>query len=177
MNRTRSSRGALSYANVMATVAVFIALGGIAGAAVKPLLDKQGSVKGRHIARGAVHMSDLAPSVRNQIAEPPIPPANFTGQATDGSFSIKALIDFGPTGGTGQILAMSATGDCAFPYQRGDWYQNSAVSRTGGHTFKGWGAESASATAEFTTGGFIVTYVRVGDPEKSCDGRATLHPV
>jgi len=46
MKRLRTARGALSYANVMATVAVFIALGWIAGAAIKPLLDKPGSSRG-----------------------------------------------------------------------------------------------------------------------------------
>jgi len=46
----------LTYANVMATVAVFIALGGSSYAAIT--LTKN-SVKSKHIAKGAVKRSDI----------------------------------------------------------------------------------------------------------------------
>jgi hypothetical protein len=49
-------RGRLTYANVMASIAVFFALGGSSYAAVM-LADN--SVKSRHIAPGAVHRSDV----------------------------------------------------------------------------------------------------------------------
>jgi hypothetical protein len=49
-------RGGLTYSNAMASMAVFIALGGSAYAAVK-LTDN--SVKSRHIAPGAVRASDV----------------------------------------------------------------------------------------------------------------------
>jgi len=49
-------RGRLTYANAMASVAVFIALGGSSYAAVM-LVDN--SVKSRHIAPGAVRASDV----------------------------------------------------------------------------------------------------------------------
>jgi hypothetical protein len=50
-------RGHLTYANVMATAAVFIALGGTSYAAVKLA---NNSVKSRHIANGQVKRADLA---------------------------------------------------------------------------------------------------------------------
>src|SRR5919106_6799912 len=50
----------LSYANVMATIAVFIALGGSAYALTR------GEVKTKHIAAKAVTPRKLAPSARSQ---------------------------------------------------------------------------------------------------------------
>ena len=47
----------MSYANVVATLALFVALGGASYAALKL---PRNSVKSRHIARGAVKRSDLA---------------------------------------------------------------------------------------------------------------------
>ena len=49
-------RGRLTYANVMASMAVFIALGGSSYAAV---MLTNNSVKSRHIAPGAVRGSDV----------------------------------------------------------------------------------------------------------------------
>lgn len=55
-------RARLTYANVMATVAVFIALGGSSYAAVT--LTKN-SVKSKHIAKGAVKRSDIGKGAVN----------------------------------------------------------------------------------------------------------------
>ena len=151
MKRLRTARGALSYANVMATVAVFIALGGVAGAAIQPLLDKKGSVKGRHIARGAVHMSDLAPAVRKQVAGPQIAPPNFVRKSADGSLTIAMLVDWTANHGGGQIAAMGATGDCAFPYQEVTLLPPSGVGGGPGRveivqTWSGYGAGGPRVT-------------------------------
>jgi hypothetical protein len=64
-----------TYANVMATIAVFIALGGVSYAAVKLPKNSVGSkqlrknaVTGAKIKAGSVAGSDLATSVRSQLA-------------------------------------------------------------------------------------------------------------
>jgi hypothetical protein len=54
------AREHLSYANVMATIAVFVALGGSAYALTR------GEVKTKHIAARAVTVPKLAPSARSQ---------------------------------------------------------------------------------------------------------------
>jgi len=53
----RRVRGRLTYANVMATLALFVGLGGGAYAAVEL---SRNDVKSRHIARGAVKAQELA---------------------------------------------------------------------------------------------------------------------
>jgi hypothetical protein len=167
MNRLRTARGALSYANVMATVAVFLALGGIAGAAVKPLLDKQGVVKGRHVARGAIHMSDLAPAVRNRIAVEPLPAGNYAGQAADGTFSITALIDR-----DGTIVQMSADGNCAFAAQSGTFDANYPD-----WNFTGSGPENAFVLGFALNGSIVVRAVGVaGANPNTCFGPVELNP-
>ena len=166
MTRLRRFRGALSYANVMATVAVFLALGGVAGAAIKPLLDRRGTVTGRHVARGAIHMSDLAPSVRKKIASAVIPNGVYSGQATDGSLSITAIF---VRGGIGE---MTATGDCPFAAQMGRLAMDSPP---GGFTFFGDGAENAVVQVD-TRDGPVVRSVTVGEgaTQKTCPGPVEL---
>ena len=68
-------RSRLTYANVMATIAVFIALGGVSYAAVKFPANsvgttqlKKNAVTGAKIKTGSVAGSDLAMSVRSQLA-------------------------------------------------------------------------------------------------------------
>ena len=170
MDRLRNFRGSLSYANVMATVAVFIALGGVAGAAVTPLLDKRGSVTGRHIARGAIHMSDLAPSVLNQIAVASPLPGNYTGRATDGSLTITALIF------RGMIVQMSATGDCAFAAQDGDYRL------TSNYKYPGWiwvGNDGVTVAGDLLDGVPVVRTVFdiAGGTRQVCETRIELTPV
>jgi hypothetical protein len=67
-------RGKLTYANVMATIAVFIALGGAGYAAVK--LPK-GSVGARQLKRGAVTPAKLSPAAKPRRG--PVGPAGATG--------------------------------------------------------------------------------------------------
>ena len=184
MKRLRTARGALSYANVMATVAVFIALGGVAGAVIQPLLDKKGSVKGRHIARGAVHMRDLAPAVRKQVAGPQIAPPNFgPRQSADGSLTITMLVDWTIF----YVSAMGASGDCAFPYQEGHWDDDGTGegNLVVGRNWNGEGAgtphvriEARSSPDGQTAPFFGVTSVIVGtgDDTKTCDTEVSFVP-
>jgi hypothetical protein len=64
-----SLRGRLTYANAMASVAVFIALGGSSYAAV---MLTNNSVKSRHIAAGAVRASDVRQPAWRTVPFPPI---------------------------------------------------------------------------------------------------------
>src|SRR4051812_19327222 len=109
-------RDRLTYANVMATIAVFIALGGSSYAALK--LPKN-SVGARELRTGAVHSSeirngsvrpkDLAPSTR----------ATLTGQRGPQ----------GPRGLTGAAGAIGPQGPSAVQY----W----AAVNSGGRTARG----------------------------------------
>ena len=83
-------RPRLTYANVMATVAVFVALGGSSYAAVTL---SNNSVKSKHIAKGAVKRSDLG---RNAVISSKV--ADGSLRATD--FAAGQLSS-GPKGDTG----------------------------------------------------------------------------
>jgi hypothetical protein len=89
MDRIRKS---LSYANVMATVAVFVALGGSSYAAIT--LSKN-SVKSKHIATGQVKRSDIA---KNAVTSAKV--KNFSLLATD--FAAGQL-PVGPQGPSGPV--------------------------------------------------------------------------
>jgi hypothetical protein len=74
-------RGKLTYANVMATIAVFIALGGASYAAVKLPKNsvgtkqlKSGAVTGAKIKQGSVTAANIAPGV---LAQPAIDPSKL----------------------------------------------------------------------------------------------------
>src|SRR5688572_31595485 len=64
-------RDRLTYANVMATIAVFLALGGGAYAAVKL---KKGSVKTKHIKNGAVTQAKISASAQAALRGATGPP-------------------------------------------------------------------------------------------------------
>jgi hypothetical protein len=59
--------GKLTYANVMATVAVFIALGGASYAAIKP---PKNSVGAKQLKRGAVTPAKLSPASKKALTGP-----------------------------------------------------------------------------------------------------------
>jgi hypothetical protein len=164
VNRLRTIRGALSYANVMATVAVFIALGGIAGAAIKPLLDKRGAVKGRHVARGAIHMNDLAPSVRTRIVGELPDSGTYTGQAADGTFSVTAVVE------GDAIVQMSGAGDCPFAAQSGNF---NTIGTS--WSFGGLGSEHPLVTGSMGNDEIVV--IAVGVAGNICRGPVQLNPV
>jgi len=76
----RGIRSRLTYANVMATVAVFIALGGVSYAAVKLPKNSVGSaqikknaVTGAKVKSGAISAIDLSQAVRTQLAKAGVP--------------------------------------------------------------------------------------------------------
>ena len=77
-------RSRLTYANVMATVAVFIALGGSSYAAISL---SNNSVKSKHIAKGAVKRSDLGKNAVNssKVADGSLRATDFApGQLSSG---------------------------------------------------------------------------------------------
>src|SRR5215212_3878566 len=75
----RKLRVKMNYANVMATIAVFLALGGGAFAAVK--LGK-GAVKSKNIAAGAVKTKKIA---NGAVTQPKIAKIKFQNQTTFGN--------------------------------------------------------------------------------------------
>src|SRR3954447_25870492 len=94
-------RNRLTYANVTATLALFIALGGSSYAAlslprnsVGPAQIRRSAVNSRHIRNGAVHLGDIASSTRRALRGntgtpgPPGPPAAkfFAVVGRDGGF-------------------------------------------------------------------------------------------
>jgi hypothetical protein len=108
-------RAHLTYANVMATVAVFVALGGTSIAAISLT---RGSVKGKYIAENAVS----SPKVKNRSLKavdfaPGQLPAGARGpegpQGTQGPHGIQGPKgDKGDTGDTGPSMGKSDTGNC-----------------------------------------------------------------
>lgn len=157
-------------ANVVAYLALFFALGGIAGAAAQPLLDKPGSVKGRHIDVGAVHASDLATSVREQVQVTLPVDGNYQGQNKDGSITIGALVN------GGQIVDMSVAGDCAWDIEGGNFDANGDS-----WTYVSGGGDQQyfSASGEFDVqNALIVEQLNVGDPNlgalQECPGPVTI---
>lgn len=92
-------RAHLTYANVMATVAVFVALGGSSYAAIT-LSDN--SVKSKHIAKGAVKRSDIGKSAVNSAKV-----ADFSLLANDFQ---SGQLPAGPKGDTGAPGPMGPKG-------------------------------------------------------------------
>jgi len=101
--------------NVVAYLALFFAMGGVAGAAAQPLLDKAGSVEGSHIEAGAVHKSDLADSVRSHLGQGGPEDGIYQGGRPDGSMTVTAYVS------GGQVTEMEVTGDCAWPLSGGNF--------------------------------------------------------
>jgi hypothetical protein len=104
---------------VVAYLALFFALGGVAGAAAQPLLDKPGSVESSHIESGAVKGSDiapeavgmkkLAPKVRGAVDFELPESGPYLGQSEDGSVTVTAIV------AAGQILELAVSGaDCTW---------------------------------------------------------------
>jgi hypothetical protein len=96
-------RSRLTYANVMATAAFFLALGGVSIAASNYLLDKKNVIHSRHIAPGAVRGSDIAKgvisqrhlsrSLRTRLGDGPLPvPGTYLGTG-----KLKVVDSFTPT--------------------------------------------------------------------------------
>lgn len=81
-------RAHLTYANVMATIAVFLALGGGAYALTLP----SNSVQSRHIGKGQVKTSDIG---KGQVKRSDIGPDAITSAKVE-NFSLDTD-DFGPT--------------------------------------------------------------------------------
>jgi hypothetical protein len=61
-------------ANVVAYVALFVALSGTAYAGVKPLLDKKGSVDSANVKNGSLAKGDLSGSSSDSSASRPMGP-------------------------------------------------------------------------------------------------------
>jgi hypothetical protein len=104
-------RSKLTYANVVATLALFVALGGSSYAAIT--LSKN-SVKSKHIAKGAVKRSDIGRSAVNsrKVADGSLLGIDFKpGQLPTGPQGPKG--DPGPQGPPGPTVA--ATGDADDP--------------------------------------------------------------
>jgi hypothetical protein len=91
----RAKKG-LSYANVMATIAVFIALGGSSYAAVNL---KKNSVRAKHIAKGAVTSPKIA---KNAVTSAKVKDGSLLSQDfKSGQLSAGPKGDTGPTGPPG----------------------------------------------------------------------------
>lgn len=90
----------LTYANVMATIAVFIALGGVSWAAVTLPRNSVGTAQ---IKNGAVSEKKLAKNVRTQLAK-------AGSGATTGASSVGQQGPAGLPGTTGAVGATGATG-------------------------------------------------------------------
>jgi hypothetical protein len=157
-------------ANVVAYLALFFALGGIAGAAAQPLLDKSGSVQGRHIEAGAVGMKKLAPSVRSEIDVPLPQDGLYAGNG--GGMNIEARV-LG-----GQITDMAVIGAC-------DWQVNGGGYDANGSswTYQSAGPENLAMQAfgeivdeqTLLVDQVLTGVVGSGDPQE-CDGPVTLKP-
>jgi hypothetical protein len=115
--------------NVVAYLALFFALGGIAGAAAQPLLDSKDSVSSRHIEagavrgseidRGAVGEKDLARSVRARLSEvTSLPPdGEYSATSASGDTTVTIVV------GDGVIEAMGLEGACDWPIAARGTYQ------------------------------------------------------
>jgi hypothetical protein len=124
---TRMFRERLTYANVVATIALFLGLGGAAVAATNALLDQKDSVTARHIAPnavrkselagGAVGKSELAPKLQSQLSgtSAPIPDGNYVGTASPYDsdsvpFTITVTVQNGEP--TDIFISSSGNADC-----------------------------------------------------------------
>ena len=105
----RRLRTTATYSNVMATVAVFIALGGVSYAVATGSIDtreiKNNTIRGIDVRNGAVQAADLAPGA--------LPPRGATGAAgaTGPAGTNGATGATGSTGSSGATGATGATGD------------------------------------------------------------------
>lgn len=72
-------------ANVIAYVALFVALSGVAYAGIKPLLDKKGSVDSANIKNGSVSEVELSGKLKRGLGLAADEPADgaYTGTGTD----------------------------------------------------------------------------------------------
>jgi hypothetical protein len=109
-------RSKITYANIVATLALFIALGGASYAAIKLPADsvgtsqlKSGAVTGDKVKNGSLHRSDFAPG-ELPVATQGVPgPAGQAGAKGEGG-------DRGATGETGQ---RGEAGERGMPGERG----------------------------------------------------------
>ena len=118
-------RGRLTYANVMATVAVFIALGGGAYAATTLPRNSVGSTQ---IKKGGVHSSDLA---RNAVTSAKVK----NGTLLPADFKQMPVGPKGDTGATGATGATGEPGPFPEPLQRGKTLRGNFIA--GGHAAAG----------------------------------------
>jgi hypothetical protein len=110
-------QGKLTYANVMATIAVFVALGGASYAAAR--LPKN-SIGTRQVKKGAITLAKLSPGARETLkgltgAVGPQGPLGATGPAGSkgpaGSFEAKDVtIEYGPPEEGEAIVACESNG-------------------------------------------------------------------
>ena len=104
-----SLRRQITYANVMATIAVFVALGGSSYAAVKL---SRNSVRSSHIKNGQVKAPDVARNAINadKIADGTLKLSDLSGSAVDGLKGAQ-----GPGGPQGQDGPAGDKGDAGPP--------------------------------------------------------------
>ena len=156
--------------NAVAYLALFFALGGVAGAAVQPLLDKPGSVRSGHIEAGAVGAKKLAPGVRSEVDVPVPQDGLYSGNGGGMNIEVRVL--------AGQITDMAVIGAC-------DWQVNGGGYDSNGSswTYQSAGPENRAMQA---FGGIVdartlrvdqvlTGVVGSGDPQE-CDGPVTLTP-
>jgi hypothetical protein len=106
-------RPRLTYANVVSTVALFVALGGTSYAATKlprssvgAAQIRAGAVRSSEIAYGAVHMADLAGTTAQSLRGPSGPPGPLGPAGTPGT---PAAGFFATVSGAGQLVRGNAT--------------------------------------------------------------------
>lgn len=156
--------------NVVAYVALFFALGGVAAAAAQPLLDKPGSVEGTHIEAGAVSAKKLAPSVRSEIDVAVPQDGLYSGNG--GGMNIEARV-FG-----GQITDMAVIGACDWQVNGGGYDSNGSS-----FTYQSSGPENRAMQAlgaivdeqTLLVDQVLTGVLGSGDPQE-CDGPVTLTP-
>jgi len=156
--------------NAIAYLALFFALGGIAGAAAQPLLDKPGSVEGSHIEAGAIGKKKLAPNVRGEIDVPVPQDGLYAGNGGGMNIEVRVL--------GGQITDMAVIGACDWQVNGGGYeangsswtYQSSGPENRAMQAFGAIVDERTLKVDQVLTG-----VVGSGDPQE-CDGPVTLTP-
>lgn len=138
MRRIRAARPHLSYANVMATIAVFIAMGGTSYAAlgrnsvgerqIRPKAVGNSELKSRAVTSskirpGAVTASRLSTGARNTLRGPggPAGPAGPAGPQGANGITYRALIDSSGTavgGNTSGAASSPNPGEYRFGFDR-----------------------------------------------------------